>query len=672
MAARALAVRHRQLHWPAFANETPDSSVYVEARLRGVTARAVTLAIDGKTVGTETLRPGFAPRGARAPPAPLTLAPGSHELTMRFVGGPRSSDEPLAELDWAHVGTGDSTEPYAAPTRADVVVDTAVGGRSLRALSLRAPGFVRCATWMPANATVEASLATVGGGDADVEARLVRDRHAPVVLGTAHVAGGGLAWAPWSVPVTGLEGAARSASLESWSSAPPGARACCSASPARSSPSRAPLPPPPTAKSVLLIVLGQHGRQGARALGRTARGARAVAARERRDHVRGQPRHELARGLGARDHADGAPRARARPGRSRRAPAARPHDPRGGLQAGRPGDGRVHGQPDDRRGVRLRPRMGHLHGARSPGERARHRGLRRRGRVDRRAQGRALPRGGARAGWPSAVGGDARAAQGDAPRQLPGHPRTAARGRGPGQGAQARGPLQGGRPRAGVGRSTITPSTPTTRRSASCWRRCEPRAARTTRPSSSPATRRRPRARPCPSWTSTPWTSRCSPRRWSSAGPGPRPSRVAASTPPAARSTSRAPSSARWACPPSPRRSRAWTSRPSPAERSSRRPARSPPRARAASPSAGASSSWSATTTASCACRPVPRHRLRRRRPRDHPLALEPIHRWAVDALAPMKPPPYPREPVVLDEHPPPPSSARGRPSDDRDPKDDH
>jgi arylsulfatase A-like enzyme len=242
--------------WPAFANETPDSSVYVETRIRGVTSRAVTLSIDGKVVGTQTLVRG-SPRVVLArPPAPLTLAPGSHELTMRFVGGPRSSDEPLAELDWAHVGTGDTTEPYAAPTRADVLVDAAVGGRSLRALSLRAPGFVRCATWMPANATVEASLATVGGGDADVEARLVRDRHAPVVLGTAHVAGGGVAWAPWSVPVTGLEGDGALASLEIVvKRATKGTRVLLG-EPRAVVAESSPLPPPPAARSVLLVVLG--------------------------------------------------------------------------------------------------------------------------------------------------------------------------------------------------------------------------------------------------------------------------------------------------------------------------------------------------------------------------------------------------------------------------------
>jgi arylsulfatase A-like enzyme len=213
-----LRIRSRALSssftWPAFANETPDPSIYVEVRLRAVIARGLSLSIDGKTVGTLTLVRA-APRVVLArTTAPLTLPPGAHELTMRFIGGPRASEEPLAEVDWVHVGTGDPTEPYAAPTRADVVTDATVGGRSLRALSLRAPGFVRCATWVPANATIEASLATAGGGDADIEARLVRDRRPPVILGAAHVSGGATSWAPWSVPVTGLEGDGALASLE--------------------------------------------------------------------------------------------------------------------------------------------------------------------------------------------------------------------------------------------------------------------------------------------------------------------------------------------------------------------------------------------------------------------------------------------------------------------------
>jgi arylsulfatase A-like enzyme len=200
--------------WPAGAGDSPDGAAYVEARVRGVTARGLAVSLDGKAFAGGSLGKGEARVVVLRPAIPTTLSPGGHELSLHFIGGPRAGEEPLAEIDWVHVGAGDTGEPYAAPTRNDVLLDATVGGRSKRALSLRAPGFVRCSGWIPADATLEAFLATVGGGDADVEARLLRDRHAPVVLGTAHVAGGGIAWAPWTVPVTGLEGDGALASLE--------------------------------------------------------------------------------------------------------------------------------------------------------------------------------------------------------------------------------------------------------------------------------------------------------------------------------------------------------------------------------------------------------------------------------------------------------------------------
>ncbi len=213
-----LRVRSRGItasfYWPVVASDAPDASAYVEARIRGVMARGVSITIDGKSVGNASLVRGEAQIVVARASSPLTLAPGGHEVSLRFVGGSHVGSEALAEIDWVHVGTGDPGEPYAAPTRADVAVDAAVGGRSMRALSLRGPGFVRCSGWIPANATVEVSLATAGGGEADVEARLLRDRRAPVVLGVARAGSGDSGWAPWSVPVTGLEGDGALASIE--------------------------------------------------------------------------------------------------------------------------------------------------------------------------------------------------------------------------------------------------------------------------------------------------------------------------------------------------------------------------------------------------------------------------------------------------------------------------
>ncbi len=256
-----LRVRSRVLsasfYWPAVvAADTADATAFVEARVRGVRARGVSVSIDGKTVGTWTLAKAETRIVLVRASPPMTLSVGGHEITMHFAGGARAGEESLAEIDWVHIGTGDVGDPYAAPSHADVVVDAEVGGQSLRALSLRAPGFARCSGWIPADATLEASLATSGGGEADVEARLIRDRHVPVVLGTAHVAGGGTDWARWSVPITGLEGQGALASLELVAKrAPKGTRVLFGV-PRVVAAGSVVTTPPPVARSVVLVVLG--------------------------------------------------------------------------------------------------------------------------------------------------------------------------------------------------------------------------------------------------------------------------------------------------------------------------------------------------------------------------------------------------------------------------------
>ncbi len=243
--------------WPAGAGDSPDAAVYIEARVRGVTARGVAVSLDGKAFAGGSLGKGEARVVVLRPTTPTTLSPGGHELALHFIGGPRAGEEPLADIDWVHVGAGDTGEPYSAPTRNDAVLDATVGGLSKRALSLRAPGFVRCSGWMPADATLEAFLATVGGGDADVEARLLRDRRAPVVLGTAHVAGGGVAWAPWTVPFAGLEGDGALASLELVvKRASKGTRVVLGEPRVVVTGGASPSPAPPAARGVVVVVLG--------------------------------------------------------------------------------------------------------------------------------------------------------------------------------------------------------------------------------------------------------------------------------------------------------------------------------------------------------------------------------------------------------------------------------
>ncbi len=403
-----LRVRSRVLtstfYWPAVATDDPEGNAYVEARVRGILARTASVSIDGRPVGVWTLGKGETRIVIARASSPLTLSPGGHELTLHFVGGARATDEALAEIDWAHVGTGEPGDPYAAPTHGEVAIDATVGGRSMRSVSLRAPGFVHCSGWIPANATLEVSLATAGGGDADVEALLVRDRRSPIVLGTAHIEGDSAEWAPWSVPVTGLEGDGALASIRArgapcWPEDPRAPRRRERRGRGLGSgrdDARGPQRDPRRAR--------EHGGQDAGSVGRPPRGAGALGSGRRGHDLRGEPCLELARQRGGGLDADRAAGAGARPRRPRRALARRGGHGRRGVPPGWRRHRDVHGEPHDRRSLRLRSGMGHIRGARPARGRPGDAGLRRSGGLDGGAQGEPVLRGGACPRGPPAVG----------------------------------------------------------------------------------------------------------------------------------------------------------------------------------------------------------------------------------------------------------------------------
>ena len=163
-----------------------DASTYVELRVRGLAAKTVSVYVDGKALGAASLPKGEAQvvtvRGGSVP-----LGEGLRDVLLRFSGAPRATTEPLAEIDWVHIGTGDPEPHYAAPTRAETLTSVTVHGDPMQALSLRAPGFARCTGWIPKGATVETSIAMASGGEGDAQVRLLRDRADPVVLGTVHI-----------------------------------------------------------------------------------------------------------------------------------------------------------------------------------------------------------------------------------------------------------------------------------------------------------------------------------------------------------------------------------------------------------------------------------------------------------------------------------------------------
>jgi len=198
----------------------PETPPVVEARVRGGVARSITVFLNGKPAGVWPLVKGE----TRVVSAKLTwagtpngaqLVSGTNELLLKLnsgaVKGGASPDE-QAEIDWIHVGPPDPDGAYGAPTREDALTSVTVGGVPRRALSLRAPGFARCAGFLPSGGKVLVSLGLAGGGEGDAEVRLLRDRASPVVLQAVHLGpSDASAWRSIAVPIGDLGGAARDA-----------------------------------------------------------------------------------------------------------------------------------------------------------------------------------------------------------------------------------------------------------------------------------------------------------------------------------------------------------------------------------------------------------------------------------------------------------------------------
>jgi arylsulfatase A-like enzyme len=161
---------------------------FLEARVRGGAAKTVAFYVNGKLAGSASVVKGEARILSFKGPGADTV-PGANELLLRFSGAPRATTDPLAEVDWVHIGRGEPDPKYSAPLRNETKVSATLHGKALRALSLRPGGYARCAGFIPIGSRVEAVLGVLGPGSGDAEVRLVRDRVPPVVLGSVHVAG---------------------------------------------------------------------------------------------------------------------------------------------------------------------------------------------------------------------------------------------------------------------------------------------------------------------------------------------------------------------------------------------------------------------------------------------------------------------------------------------------
>lgn len=243
---------------------TGEAGLTVSARAKGGASKALSVVLDQKPIGQLSLSHSEVKVSELRSPVPLEA--GAHKLELRFVGGGKTTPDGLGEVDWVRIGPYDGDAAYAAPTRRDALVSTVVGGKSQRAVSLRGNAFARCTGYVPSDAVFKTDLAITGGGEAEVEVRVLRDRKDPNVV--AHLSLGGpdaTAWKPFSVPLGELD---TTAAIElAVVRAQKGTRVLFGEARVVRAKPLVPKTPFAPARGVILVVLGTTGQKSLSAFG---------------------------------------------------------------------------------------------------------------------------------------------------------------------------------------------------------------------------------------------------------------------------------------------------------------------------------------------------------------------------------------------------------------------
>jgi hypothetical protein len=231
----------------------PESTLVVEARVRGGAGKALSVYLNGKALGTLPLSKGDIRVVSLRSAAGAALARGSNELLVKVLGGGRGTHDELAEIDWIRVGMADGDAPYSAPTRNDAITTVTLGGVGRRGISLRAEGATRCNAFIPNGASLEGFVG-VTGGEGEAEVRVLVDRSPPRVVGTFKLGGeGAMAWQPLKLPL-GDVGTLGSIELVAKASTK-GARVVFGEPRIVAAPT-APGPRAPASRSLIVVVLG--------------------------------------------------------------------------------------------------------------------------------------------------------------------------------------------------------------------------------------------------------------------------------------------------------------------------------------------------------------------------------------------------------------------------------
>ena len=168
----------------------PQPELELRVRAKAGSSAVLSASIDQTRLGSARVRAeGF--ETLVFPKPKLPLAPGRHQLALRWSGRASGSDQrPLGMLEWIHwADAGQPAAEYRPPRQRSLRDDMVLGGVPRRSIVLETPGRLSCPVLLARDATLELGVGYHGDGSALARVLARRDGAPPLVLAERRVSG---------------------------------------------------------------------------------------------------------------------------------------------------------------------------------------------------------------------------------------------------------------------------------------------------------------------------------------------------------------------------------------------------------------------------------------------------------------------------------------------------
>ncbi len=168
----------------------PVENLEIRIRARAGSSNSLSASVGQLRLGSVRLR-GDSFQNVSFPSLKAALAPGRHQLTLRWSGRPASDGRPYGMAEWIHwAEPGQSMDEYRPPRQRSLTDDVILGGEPRRSIVLEAPGSLSCPVQVAGDAQLELGLGYWGEGSGVAQILARRDGAAAQILAERRVTGG--------------------------------------------------------------------------------------------------------------------------------------------------------------------------------------------------------------------------------------------------------------------------------------------------------------------------------------------------------------------------------------------------------------------------------------------------------------------------------------------------